>query len=272
MLFLVVYHHWFDTSTFAAAWTVLDLKPCDHVTLVLQEWPKKIQSNCAWRYKDHISKTADKLKSRYHLISKLTGMTWGANASTLRTLALALCYSVAEYCCPVWARSGYARRNSQTCWLPTKQHYVPEAWTQSNQKHDWRSIVASHVWNLLSTCTFSYLFQKRSEYYFSSAVHIINSTELMTVEFTGHLAHKNQVVIPVSLFFVRALARPGCPGSKGHKIVVRSFVHTVLHGVHCKCTLLLLQRCHLFTFVLYTMLYHKVTAGYVRMYLWFFKL
>ena len=31
----------------------------------------------------------------------------GASASTLRTSALALCYSVAEYCCPVWARSSY---------------------------------------------------------------------------------------------------------------------------------------------------------------------
>jgi len=70
-------------------------------------------------YKDHISKTADALKSRNHLISKLTGTTWGANASTLQTSALALCYSVAEYCCPVWAWSGYAI-------LPTKQHHVPD--------------------------------------------------------------------------------------------------------------------------------------------------
>ena len=28
-------------------------------------------------------------------------------ASTLRTSALALCYSLSEYCCPVWARSSY---------------------------------------------------------------------------------------------------------------------------------------------------------------------
>jgi len=36
---------------------------------------------------------------------KLAGSSWGANANTLRSLALALCYSVAEYCCPVWQRS-----------------------------------------------------------------------------------------------------------------------------------------------------------------------
>jgi len=70
-------------------------------------------------YKDHISKTVDKLKSRNHLISKLTGMTWGANDSTLRTSALALCHSVAEYCCPVWL--GLAMPDV----LTPKQHYAP---------------------------------------------------------------------------------------------------------------------------------------------------
>jgi len=36
---------------------------------------------------------------------KLAGSSWGANANTLRSSALALRYSVAEYCCPVWQRS-----------------------------------------------------------------------------------------------------------------------------------------------------------------------
>ena len=37
---------------------------------------------------------------------KLAGSSWGAiaNANILRSSALALCYSVAEYCCPVWQR------------------------------------------------------------------------------------------------------------------------------------------------------------------------
>jgi len=43
--------------------------------------------------------------SQNNLIAKLAGTSWGASASTLHTSALALCYSVAEYCCPVWARS-----------------------------------------------------------------------------------------------------------------------------------------------------------------------
>jgi len=38
-------------------------------------------------YKEHLSWTAGKLRSRNNLISKLVDTTWGANASTLRTLA-----------------------------------------------------------------------------------------------------------------------------------------------------------------------------------------
>jgi len=33
----------------------------------------------------------------------------------------------------------------------------------------------------------------------------------------GHPAHKNVVVVPVSLSFVRAPGHPGNPGLKGHK-------------------------------------------------------
>jgi len=58
-------------------------------------------------YREHLSRSAAKLKSRNNLIAKLAGTSWGASASTLCTPALALCYSVAEYCCPVWAGSSY---------------------------------------------------------------------------------------------------------------------------------------------------------------------
>jgi len=52
-------------------------------------------------YREHLSCCAVKLKSRNNLIAKLAGTSWGANASTLGTSALALCYSAAEHCCPV---------------------------------------------------------------------------------------------------------------------------------------------------------------------------
>jgi len=58
-------------------------------------------------YKEHLSKTAAKLKSQNNLLLKLAGSSWGANAKTFRTSALALCYSVAEYCCPAWSRSSH---------------------------------------------------------------------------------------------------------------------------------------------------------------------
>ena len=58
-------------------------------------------------YKEHLSRTAAKLKTRNNLLMKLAGSTWGANASTLRSSAMALCYSVAEYCAPVWSRSAH---------------------------------------------------------------------------------------------------------------------------------------------------------------------
>ena len=36
--------------------------------------------------------------------------TWGANPQTLKTTALALCYSAAEYACPVWERAAHAKK------------------------------------------------------------------------------------------------------------------------------------------------------------------
>jgi len=58
-------------------------------------------------YREHLTKTAGKLKNRNNLLMKLAGSTWGASANTLRSSALALCYSAAEYCAPVWSRSAH---------------------------------------------------------------------------------------------------------------------------------------------------------------------
>ena len=58
-------------------------------------------------YREHLNKSAAKLKSRNNLLAKLAGSSWGASASTLRTSALALCCSVAEYCSPVWCHSAH---------------------------------------------------------------------------------------------------------------------------------------------------------------------
>ena len=49
-----------------------------------------------------------KVATRNNLLKKLANSKWGTNASTIRTTALALCYSIAEYAAPVWARCTYA--------------------------------------------------------------------------------------------------------------------------------------------------------------------
>ena len=59
-------------------------------------------------YKPHIQNTKMKVATRNNLLKKLANSKWGTNTSTIRTTALALCYSIAEYDAPVWARSTYA--------------------------------------------------------------------------------------------------------------------------------------------------------------------
>src|SRR3978361_957191 len=83
-----------------------------------------------------------KLKTRNNIIYKLAGTTWGANANTLRTSALALVYSTAEYCCPVWKNSNHVSKvdtqlnttmriitgtisSTPTIWLPVLSIIVP---------------------------------------------------------------------------------------------------------------------------------------------------
>ena len=58
-------------------------------------------------YKQHIQNTKIKVATRNNLLKKLANSKWGTNASTIRT-SLTLCYSIAEYAAPVWARSTYA--------------------------------------------------------------------------------------------------------------------------------------------------------------------
>ena len=66
---------------------------------------------------------------------RLAGSGWGAGAETLRTAALALVYSTAEYCAPTWGRSAHTRLIDTTindalrivtgCLRPTPTEYLP---------------------------------------------------------------------------------------------------------------------------------------------------
>ena len=49
------------------------------------------------------------LCARVSPLRRLVGTGWGASAKTLRTAALSLVYSTAEYCAPVWCRSVHIR-------------------------------------------------------------------------------------------------------------------------------------------------------------------
>ena len=97
--------------------------------------------DCTLNYKPH-REVAAKTRTRNNLVHMLAGTTWGAGAKTLRTSALALCYSVAEYCAPVWRNSAHtnlvdvqlnntmrtitgAVRCPRTDWLPVLSNIAP---------------------------------------------------------------------------------------------------------------------------------------------------
>ena len=93
-------------------------------------------------YRNHLQKLSSKVRTRNNLLQMVAGSTWGANAQTLRTGALALCYSAAEYCAPVWRCSSHRTmvdtqlnatmriisgtiRSTQTEWLPVLCNIPP---------------------------------------------------------------------------------------------------------------------------------------------------
>ena len=78
----------------------------------------------SFTYRNHcLSQDARKTDSRNNLLRKLHGTNWGACPHIMRTTVTALCLSVAEYCCPVWARSTHHKlvdtTLNETCRLIT---------------------------------------------------------------------------------------------------------------------------------------------------------
>ena len=63
--------------------------------------------DCTLTYKRHIRNAAAKTRPRNNLVLMLAGTTGKQVQKTLRTSALALCYSVAEYCASVWRNSAH---------------------------------------------------------------------------------------------------------------------------------------------------------------------
>lgn len=93
-------------------------------------------------YKKHLTNLAAKLRTRNNIIHKLAGSTWGASASTLRTSAMSLVLSTAEYCSSVWVNSSHVKKvdtvlnetmrvisgtvkSTPLFWLPVLSHIEP---------------------------------------------------------------------------------------------------------------------------------------------------
>ncbi|XP_063628210.1 uncharacterized protein LOC134799704 [Cydia splendana] len=61
-------------------------------------------------FKQHLSNTARKLQSRNNIVLKLSGTSWAASAEVLRTSALSLVFSTAEYCAAAWLGSAHTSK------------------------------------------------------------------------------------------------------------------------------------------------------------------
>lgn len=61
-------------------------------------------------FKAHCEDMKLKVCARNNIIRKLTSSRWGAQPNVLRTSALALCFSTAEYAAPVWQNSSHVSK------------------------------------------------------------------------------------------------------------------------------------------------------------------
>ena len=61
-------------------------------------------------FNEHVNKLKKKVATRNNLLSKLATTKWRADAKTLKQAALALSYSTAKYCAPVWERLCHATK------------------------------------------------------------------------------------------------------------------------------------------------------------------
>ena len=68
-----------------------------------------VKLNRALTYRHRLKALRKKLSTRVLLLRRLSGSDWGASSKTLRTAALSLIYSTAEYCALAWCRSAHTR-------------------------------------------------------------------------------------------------------------------------------------------------------------------
>jgi len=64
----------------------------------------------SWTFRPHLENKAKKLVTRNNLLQLLGGTSWGGRAQTIRTAALSLVFSAAEYCSPMWLNSSHCHK------------------------------------------------------------------------------------------------------------------------------------------------------------------
>ena len=70
----------------------------------------RVKLDCTLSYRSHILSTKAKVNTRNNILRKLTNSKWVCTPHTLKASTLALCYTAAEYACPVWSRSVHASK------------------------------------------------------------------------------------------------------------------------------------------------------------------
>lgn len=92
------------TRKLKVVWSGVELEHC--------ETPKYlgVTLDRSLTFKKHCMNCKSKVSTRNNLLWKLAGSQWGSQPETIRTSAMALCYSAAEYACPVWYNSAHAKQ------------------------------------------------------------------------------------------------------------------------------------------------------------------
>lgn len=107
------------------------------VTLPYNPQPKYLGTTLdrTLTFRTHLTKLASKLRTRNNILHKLAASSWGATADTLRTTALSLVFSTAEYCAAVWLNSPHTKKIDTVlndslriitgCIKPTPLYWLP---------------------------------------------------------------------------------------------------------------------------------------------------
>jgi len=122
-------------------------------------------------FQQHLSALSAKIASRNCLIRRLAGCKWGANAITLRTSALALVFSTAEYVAPVWSSSHHSSKVDVAinetlrivtgCLRPTKVDLLPVL--SGIMPADLRRLEAARTLTLRATTDEAHLLHSRMD-------------------------------------------------------------------------------------------------------------